>query len=109
MIKKIIFLQLAFMVLLSSFGLAQEREFAKRTKAKYVNWGLLQLIPSPLFVNDANNDNARVQLGLQWQIIPLNYSFRANKFVSPLQSFMISPVRRFTGSAELYGLSRHSS
>jgi hypothetical protein len=102
MIKKIIFLQFVFMVLLSSFGLAQERGFAKQTKAKYINWGLLQFIPSPVFVNDANIDNARVQFGLQWQIIPLNYSFRANKFVSPLQSFMISPVRRFTGSAELF-------
>ena len=101
MIRKILFLIL-LVVVLSSCSFAQEREFAKRTKAKYINWGLLQLIPSPLFVSDANNDNARIQLGLQWQIIPLNYSFRANKFVSPLQSFMISPVRRFTGSAELF-------
>jgi len=90
------------MVLISSFGTAQEREFKKRTKAKYINWSLLQLIPSPVFVNDANKDNARIQLGLQWQIIPLSYSFRANKFVSPFQSFMINPVRRFTGSAELF-------
>jgi hypothetical protein len=101
MIRKILFLIL-LVVVFSSCSFAQEREFAKRTKEKYINWSLLQLIPSPLFVSDANNNNSRVQLGFQWQIIPLNYSFRANKFVSPVQYFMISPARRFSGSAEIF-------
>jgi hypothetical protein len=101
MIRKTL-LVILLVVVLTSCSFAQEKEFASRTKVKYVNWSLLQLIPSPLFVSDASNYNSRVQLGLQWQFIPLNYSFRANKYVSPFQSFMISPVRRFSGSAEIF-------
>ncbi len=63
---------------------------------------MLQAIPSPAFVSDANDDNARIQFSLRWQITPVNFSFRANRFVSPVQFFMINPVRRFTGSAELF-------
>ena len=71
-------------------------------KSKALTWSLIQLIPSPFFASDANENNARIQLSFQWQFIPLNFSFNANKYVSPIQFFMISPVRRFTGSAEIF-------
>ena len=71
-------------------------------KSKALTWSLLQLVPSPIFASDANENNARIQLSFQWQFIPLNFSFNANKYVSPVQFFMISPVRRFTGSAEIF-------
>ena len=70
--------------------------------AKYLSWGLLQTIPSPVLFQDSNDKNARVIFGLRWQIIPVNISFRANRFESPFQFFMINPARRFTGSVELF-------
>ena len=102
MIKKILLISLLFVVFFHLNSSAQNKEFALRKTSKYLTWSLLQLVPSPTFVNDANNDNARVQFGFLWQFIPVNFSFRANKFVSPFQFFMINPVRRFTGSAELF-------
>ncbi|MDD5361253.1 MAG: hypothetical protein PHN88_03920 [Ignavibacteria bacterium] len=53
-------------------------------------------------MSDANDNNARLQFSLRWQITPVNFSFKTNKFVSPVQFFMINPVRRVTGSAELF-------
>lgn len=72
------------------------------TKAKYLSWAALQLLPSPVFIHDGDENNNRVVFGLRWQVTPVNISFRANKFVSPVQFFMINPVRKFTGSAELF-------
>ena len=100
--KRILLIPIVFVVLFHLNSFAQTKEFTFRKNTKYLTWGLLQLIPSPLVVSDANNDNARVQFGFQWQFIPVNFSFRANRFVSPVQFFMINPVRRFTGSAELF-------
>jgi hypothetical protein len=71
-------------------------------QAKYTSWGLMQLIPSPVLYQDANHENARIQFGLRWHITPVNISFRANKYISPVQFFVINPVRRFTGSAEIF-------
>lgn len=102
MINKVLLMPLVFVIMFQTNSFSQQKDFTLNQKAKYLSWGLLQLIPSPTLVSDANNDNARVQFGLQWQFIPLNYSFRANRFVSPVQFFMINPVRRFTGSAELF-------
>jgi hypothetical protein len=81
---------------------AQEKDLSEKTFTKYATWLLLQAIPSPAFVSDANDNNARIQFSLRWQITPINFSFKTNKFVSPVQFFMINPVRRVTGSAELF-------
>lgn len=97
MLKKILLISIVYFAVFSSDSYSQEQEFELRKTTKYLNWSLLQLIPSPILVSDVNEDNARVQFGFQWQIIPLNYSFRANRFVSPFQFFMINPVRRFSG------------
>jgi hypothetical protein len=70
--------------------------------AKYLSWGLIQTIPSPVLFQDSNDKNARVIFGLRWQVTPVNISFRANKYESPFQFFMINPVRKFTGSAEFF-------
>ncbi len=102
MLKKVLLISIVYFAVFSSDSYSQEQEFELRKTTKYLNWSLLQLIPSPILVSDVNEDNARVQFGFQWQIIPLNYSFRANRFVSPFQFFMINPVRRFSGSAELF-------
>ena len=70
--------------------------------SKYTTWGILQAVPSPVLIQDANDTDSRVQFGLRWQIIPINISFRANKYISPVQFFMINPVRKFTGSVEVF-------
>jgi len=69
---------------------------------KYSSWLLLQAIPSPVFYHDIKNEKEKINFGFRWQIIPLNYSFSANKYVSNFQSFFIKPVRRFAGSAEIF-------
>ena len=104
MFRKVLSISLMFIVVSASASFSQEKEydFAFRKGTKYLNWTLLQLIPSPYFDNDANVDNARIQFGFRWQFIPVSYSFRANKFVSPVQFFMVNPVRRFSGSIELF-------
>jgi hypothetical protein len=78
------------------------QNFSENKKAKIISWSLLQLVPSPTLYQDSYGKNARVQFGLKWHIIPLNISFNPNKFVSPFQFLYINPVRRFTGSAEVF-------
>lgn len=72
------------------------------TKAKYLSWAILQTMPSPVYIQDSDDNNARIQFGLRWHLTPINISFRANKYISPVQFFVINPVRKFTGSIELF-------
>jgi hypothetical protein len=65
-------------------------------------WSLIQLVPSPAFYQDNNSSNSRLQFGLRWSITPLNYSFNANKMITPLQFFKVNPMRRYGGSVELF-------
>ncbi|MCX7833637.1 MAG: hypothetical protein N2490_05450 [Ignavibacteria bacterium] len=69
---------------------------------EFISWALFQLVPSPVFFDDRNDSDSQTKFGIRWNIIPVNYSFTANKFVSPFQFFKINPVRRFTGSVELF-------
>ncbi len=80
-----------------SFGQEAERPFLK-----YISWALFQAIPSPVLYEDSGGSDCTVKAGLRWQIIPVNYSFSANRFVSKVQFFMINPVGRFAGSLELF-------
>ncbi len=68
----------------------------------YKSWLPLQLIPSPVVYQDADNLNAKIQFGFRWHVLPLNVSFRTNQYNSPIQFFKINPVRRFTGSMEIF-------
>jgi len=92
----IVFFFLAFSGTLFSQDLKEDKT------NMFINWGLLQLVPSPTFFQDSDDNNARIQFGLKWHITPINISFNPNKYVSPVQMFMINPVRRFTGSAEIF-------
>lgn len=69
---------------------------------KWGSWAVLQAIPSPVLFEDKNDRNSRLKFGLEWQIIPFSFSFNANKYVSKLNFFYIRPVKRFSGSAELF-------
>jgi len=69
---------------------------------KWTSWVLLQAIPSPTFFEDRNDNNSGLEFGLEWQVIPLSYSFNTNKYVSNLNFFYIKPSKRFSGSVELF-------
>lgn len=69
---------------------------------KYGTWALLQAVPSPTFFEDRNDENSRLRFGFEWQVIPFSYSFNTNKYVSKVNFFFIKPVKRFTGSAEIF-------
>lgn len=95
--RKNYILILAFLIVIkNSYSQSENRT------SEIISWSLLQLVPSPVFLNDANEVNSQTKFGLRWNIIPLNYSFSANKYVSPIQFFKINPVRRFTGSVEVF-------
>jgi hypothetical protein len=94
-------ISLAILLLLSSITITHPQDNTNRS-AEYISWVILQAVPSPVFFQDSNDKNARVLFGLRWQITPINISFRANRYVSPFQFFMINPARKFTGSVELF-------
>lgn len=92
-------LAIIFTLLFSLSASAQDNtQVAKRN----TSWILSQLIPSPVLFHDGNSDDGRLIYGFQWNITPLNISFNANEYISPAQFFYINPVRRFTGSIELF-------
>lgn len=68
---------------------------------EWTSWTLFQTVPSPTFFQDRNDSNSRLQFGFRWHVTPVNYSFNANKLVSPVQFFLVNPVRRYGGSIEL--------
>lgn len=95
--------KILFVVFLTSlfYSNSYSQDRTNETK-KYLTWAAMQLIPSPTFFQDYNEQDARIIPGLRWQVTPINISFKTNKYVSPVQFFMINPVRRFTGSVELF-------
>lgn len=83
-------------------GKEEKKKDVERPAVKFLSWTLLQAIPSPVYNHDANSVDGRLSFGLKWNIVPLNFSFAANKYVSPVQFFMVNPVRRNAGSVELF-------
>lgn len=69
---------------------------------KWTSWALLQAIPSPGFYEDRNENESGLKFGLEWQVIPISYSFNANKYVSDFSFLHIKPNKRFSGSAEVF-------
>ena len=87
------------------FSLLQNISYSQNTSPKkfleWTSWTLFQTVPSPSFFQDRNDSNSRLQFGFRWHISPVNYSFNANRLVSPVQFFLVNPVRRYGGSVEL--------
>jgi hypothetical protein len=69
---------------------------------KWTTWTILQSVPSITYFEDKDENNSSLEFGLQWQLIPLSYSFNSNRYVSPVQLFFIKPSERFSGSVELF-------
>ena len=92
---KILFLFLLF------HGLSYSQNTSPNKFLEWTSWTLFQTIPSPAFYQDRDGSNSRLQFGFRWHITPVNYSFNANKLVTPVQFFLVNPVRRYGGSVEL--------
>jgi hypothetical protein len=69
---------------------------------RWGTWAALQAVPSPALLSDRGSGGTRLIGGLRWHITPLNWSWSANRMVSPLQVLFVNPVRRYGGSVELF-------
>jgi hypothetical protein len=69
---------------------------------KWISWTLLQGLPSPGYYADNDGMNKSLRFTLSWQVIPLSYSFSSNKYLTNWSFFYIKPVKRFSGSAEMF-------
>lgn len=69
---------------------------------KYPSWALMQLIPSPVFFEDNGNGRKGTEFGFEWQVTPVSFTFKPNKYLSHFSFLMIKPVKKFSGSAELF-------
>jgi len=96
---KLIFL-LGASLLLTSGSRAQLKD--ENPLIKWTSWALLQAIPSLGFYEDRNEIESGIRFGLAWQVIPVSYSFNANKYVSNFSFLHIKPNKRFSGSAEAF-------
>jgi len=69
---------------------------------KWATWTALQAVPSPGFTVDAGGGESSIVGELRWQVVPLNWSFAANRLVNPTQFFIVNPLRRHSGSIEAF-------
>lgn len=69
---------------------------------KYSSWAVMQLLPSPIFFEDNGNGEVGREFGFEWQVTPLSFTFKPNKYLNNFSVLMIKPVKKFTGSAELF-------
>jgi hypothetical protein len=90
------------LILIIAFSRNANAQSGSSAPVKWTTWALLQAVPSPSFFDDRNDIDARLRFGFRWDVTPLNYSFNANKLVSPVQLFFVNPVRRYGGSVELF-------
>lgn len=69
---------------------------------KYTSWAVMQAIPSPVFFEDNGSSGKGSEFGFEWQVTPVSFTFKPNKYLSHLSFLMIKPVKKFSGSAELF-------
>ena len=104
--KKIIYLLTFLFVFNNSFAQTKEIEGrvtdVEKPFKKYFSWTLIQLLPSVTWLNDRNENNSSLNFALRWQVTPINISFSTNKYVSPVQFFFVNPMRKYTGSFEVF-------
>lgn len=61
-------------------------------------WLGAQLLPSPELVSGRSG----LLFGMRWQLTPLLYSYGIHRSQDPWRSFVVEPIVRQSGSAELY-------
>lgn len=104
--KILIFFKISAIILVinqCSYSQLKNENFA----LKWGSWLLLQTIPSPGFYEDRSeinigNNSSGIKFGFSWQVTPISYSWNANEYVSNFSFFHIKPVKRFSGSGELF-------
>lgn len=89
------------LLLLLSGGAHSQAE-RERTLLKWSSWTLFQALPSPVFFEDKGDNGNGLEFGFEWQVTPVSYTFKPNKYLGHFSSFMIKPVKKFSGSAELF-------
>jgi len=62
-------------------------------------WAATQFAPSPQWSIPESGSST---FGFRWQLTPLLYSWGMNRRVSPWRSFVVEPLTRNNGSAELF-------
>ncbi|MBK6539658.1 MAG: hypothetical protein IPG09_18535 [Ignavibacteria bacterium] len=62
---------------------------AENKSARNISWILMQLLPSPVWLDDRNHQTGSSSLNFCFQVAvtPVNISFGTNKYVSPVQFF----------------------
>ena len=101
--KNIIIIQLIFLVVnANTRNYLYSQVSSENVFLKWASWTILQSLPSLTFYEDRLGSNSTLRTGLQWQVIPISYTFKPNKYLSNLNFFYIKPVKRFSGCAELY-------
>lgn len=98
--RKLRFFIILTAILLTQSCLSQLKD--ENALLKWGSWALLQTVPSPTFFDDRNDVTSGIKFGLQWHVVPVSYSFNANKYVSPFNFLFLKPVKRFSGSVETY-------
>ena len=98
--KRLVFAIFACYLLFNGTNYSQAK--IKNPVLKWTTWALLQAIPSPTYFEDRDNNNSGLKFGLEWQVIPLSYSFNTNKYLSKINVLFINPVKRFSGSVETF-------
>ncbi len=98
--KIILYFIISVNLLISNHLISQMKE--QNPVLKWSTWAILQALPSVTFYQDNNNSHTGLRTGFQWQVVPLSYTYNTNKYLSHFNFFYLQPVKRFTGSAELY-------
>lgn len=93
---------LFFPVTMFITGVVNGQAEREKPLLKYSSWGLMQMLPSPVFFEDNGNGNTGREFGFEWQVTPLSFTFKPNKYLNNFSVLMIKPVKKFTGSAELF-------
>lgn len=88
------------MVFISSNAFSQAEH--EKPFIKYTSWAVMQMLPSPVLFEDVGNGNKGTEFGFEWQVTPLSYTFKPNKYLNHFSALLIKPVKKFTGSAEIF-------
>ncbi|MEO6695731.1 MAG: hypothetical protein ABIO41_11070 [Ignavibacteria bacterium] len=104
-IKSIFYFIIFFLFFNNTFSQTNNEERitdVEKPFKKYLSWTIAQMIPSITWLNDRNENNSSLNFALRWHITPLNISFTTNKYISPVQFFLVNPMRKYTGSLEFF-------
>jgi hypothetical protein len=95
-------LTVIFFIISISFSKASAQASRENPLLKWTTWTIFQALPSPVFFEDNGKGNHGTEFGFEWQVTPLSYTFKPNKYLNHFSALLIKPVKKFTGSAEIF-------